>query len=441
MLPMLALAGLALIAFAVLLLSVSGDNLVAGLAAMFAIILGYAFCIPIGAKYCSEKLTPWMQRIGGTTARMAAAGIGSSLSRTGVAIVALAIAVSATIGVNIMVNSFRDSVGTWLGSTLQSDIYVGVPRGSLDRDLLEDLVAAPGIVSYSTARRTWLETADGRTRVFAVQPALGQSPGMVLRSDDPESVWRQFTRADSVLVSDPYAYKNNVVAGDKVFLQTMSGRHGFSIAAVYQSYDSNDGVVMMKRETYDRFFDDPGIDSVGLYLDTGVDPENVMNELRKISAGRQALIMNSNARILEMSLRIFDRTFVITDVLYWLTVAIALVGILGAMLALQLERAREFGILRAVGMTPQQIGKLVTSQSALIGFLSGVAAIPLGVIMAVLLIEVINRRAFGWQMDISVTISGLTTALLLAVVAAVIAGIYPAVRAARGQPALAMREE
>jgi len=440
-LPILTLSGLGLIALAILILSVSGSNLVAGLAAMFAIILGYAFCIPAGVKFCSRLMIPIAQKFGGTPARLAAAGIGASLSRTGVAIVALAIAVSATIGVSIMVESFRDSVGSWLESTLQSDVYVGVPRGSLDPQLLQDLVVAPGIAAHSTARRAWLESAGGRTRVFATQPAPGEVPGINLRGADAEIAWREFSDGDAVFVSDPYAYKNQVVAGDKIDLQTKSGSHSFLVAAVYQSYDSNDGVIMMERATYSRHFEDPGIDSIGLYLEPGVDPDIVMDRLREISTGRQALIMNSNARIRELSLGVFDRTFVITDVLYWLTVGIAIVGILGAMLALQLERAREFGILRAVGMTPRQLGSLVTGQSAMIGFLSGIAAIPLGVVMAVLLIEVINRRAFGWQMDITVTISALAAAMVLAITAAVVAGIYPAFRAARCQPALAMREE
>ena len=163
--------------------------------------------------------------------------------------------------------------------------------------------------------------------------------------------------------------------------------------------------------------------------------------MRAISAGRQALLMNSNARIREISLGIFDRTFVITNVLYWLAVGVAIIGILGAMLALQLERARELAILRGVGMTPGQMGGLVTLQTAFIGLLSGLAAIPLGLVMAWVLIEVINRRAFGWQMDVTIVPADLFAALSLAVGAALIAGIYPAWRAASAMPALAMREE
>ena len=152
-------------------------------------------------------------------------------------------------------------------------------------------------------------------------------------------------------------------------------------------------------------------------------------------------MMDSNERIREISLGIFDRTFVITNVLYWLAVVVAVIGIFGALLAMQLERSREFGVLRALGMTPAQTGLLVILQTACIGILAGLAAIPLGLLMAWVLVAVINRRAFGWQIDFVVTAPALVTAMLLAIVAAVAGGIIPAWHAARTRPALAMREE
>ena len=120
---------------------------------------------------------------------------------------------------------------------------------------------------------------------------------------------------------------------------------------------------------------------------------------------------------------------------------VAFIGILSAMLALQLERARELATLRALGMTTRQVGGMVTLQSGGIGLLSGVAAIPLGVVMAFVLIKVINRRAFGWQIDMVVAPDILATSLVFAVMTALVAGVYPAFRAAQSAPAIAMREE
>jgi len=244
-----------------------------------------------------------------------------------------------------------------------------------------------------------------------------------------------------VFVSEPFAYKNQLGNGDKLDLLTQKGEKTFHIAATYQSYDAGAGSVLMSRDTYLRHWNDHKIDALGIYLEPDADIDQVMTELAHTSRNRQAILVRSNRALADISLQIFDRAFVITNVLRWLAVGVAVIGILGAMLALQLERARELAVLRALGMTPGQLGSMVILQTGLIGLLSGIAAIPLGLLMARILIDVINRRAFGWSMDIWIAPDVLLNALALSVGAALIAGIYPAYRAARAQPALAMREE
>lgn len=441
LLPYVAVGGMLAILLAIAVLILSGRSLVAGLVSVFMLILGFALCVPFAVRSATRVLSPLTRLFGGVWARLAVTGIGSSLSRTGVAIVALAVAVSATIGVSVMVESFRGSVSAWLEQTLQADIYAGVQRGTLDAALVEKMAGLPGVAAYSTNRRSWHEDANGRTQVLAIRMAPGSYAGTEILDADPADVWRRFESNDVVLVSEPYAYRNRVERGDDVVLRTDAGDTKFRIVATYQSYDINASALLMSRQTYDRHFDDPGIDSIGLYLEDNIDADEVIARMQAISQDQQQLLINSNAKIRDLSLDIFDRTFIITDVLYWLAIGVAFIGILGAMLALQLERARELAILRALGMTPLQLGGMITLQTSVIGLLSGLASIPLGLVMAYVLIEVINRRAFGWQIDMVVAPDILLSAVLFAIVAALLAGLYPAWRAAQSQPALAMREE
>ena len=441
LLPFLAASGVAAIALAFVLLKISGSSLVAGLVALFLLILGFAVCIPVFVTLFTRWLAPLADRVGGTSARLAVANISASLSRTGVAIVALAVAVSATVGVTVMVDSFRGAVSEWIGTSLQSDVYVGVPYGSLDPELIEDLARVPGVADYSARVWAWLETPQGRTRIIAEKMAAGSYAAATILDADADQAWQQFDQEEAVFVSEPFAYRNKLGSGDTLTLMTGSGDKPFRIAATYRSYDAGPGSVFMSRATYLKHWHDPTIDALGIYLQEGADIDEVMRELERTSNGKQAILVRSNRDLKELSLQIFDRTFVITNVLYWLAVGVAVIGILGAMLALQLERARELAVLRALGMTPGQLGSMVILQTGLIGLLSGIAAIPLGLLMARVLIDVINRRSFGWSMDISIAPEVLLNAVALALGAALIAGIYPAYRAARAQPALAMREE
>ncbi len=441
LLPFLAAIGVAAIALAFVVLKISESSLVAGLVALFLLILGFAVCIPVFVTLFTRWLAPLADRVGGTSARLAVANISASLSRTGVAIVALAVAVSATVGVTVMVDSFRGAVSEWIGTSLQSDVYVGVPYGSLDPELIEDLASVPGVADYSARVWTWLETPQGRTRIIAEKMAAGSYAAATILDADAEQAWQQFDEEEAVFVSEPFAYRNRLGSGDTLTLVTRSGSEPFRIAATYRSYNAGPGSVFMSRATYLKHWHDPSIDALGIYLQQGADIDEVMLALERTSNGKQAILVRSNRELKELSLQIFDRTFVITNVLYWLAVGVAVIGILGAMLALQLERARELAVLRALGMTRGQLGSMVILQTGLIGLLSGIAAIPLGLLMARVLIDVINRRSFGWSMDIWIAPDVLLSALALSVGAALIAGIYPAYRAARAQPALAMREE
>ena len=441
LLPSLFVGGALLLVAALLTLQFSETSLIAGLVAVFLLIFGFALCVPLVIGILTAALAPIASRLAGTTARLAVSGIRASLSRTGVAIVALAVAVSATIGVSVMVDSFRGSVGRWLQQTLQADIYVGVSRGSLDKDLLADIAQLPGVGAVSTSRRAWLEQDGERSRVVAVGMAGQGYAGTELLDASPGEVWPMFESDDTVLVSESYGYQRSVSAGDRITLRTDAGDRSFLVAATYQSYDISASALMMSRETYQRHWSDRAIDAIGIYLAEGADASDMIAALEQTANGRQQIVARSNIDIRELSLQVFDRTFVITDVLYWLALGVAVIGIFGAMLAFQFERSRELAVLRALGMTPRQLRTLLTSQTALIGLLAGIAAIPLGLVMAKVLISVINRRAFGWYINMTIDPALLLKALLYAVVAALLAGIYPAIRAARGQPALAMREE
>jgi len=440
-LPTLTLVGLATMAAAVLLIVISGSSLVAGLAAVFLLILGFALCVPHSVSFASTKTAPLAEKLGGTVARMAVAGIASGLSRTGVAIVALTVAVSATIGVSVMVDSFRGSVSTWLEQTLQADVYAGALRGAMDPELIEAIRTLDGVEDLSTRKRAWVEDVSGRTQLRVFEMPRESYVGVELLDADPADAWPAWETRDAVFVSEPYAYQNGVGAGDSITLPSDHGPREFAVAATFQSYDINASGIMMSRKTYARHYLDDTIDSLGLYLASDVETAAIMAQVEQLSSGWQRLYVISNAKLQRESLRIFDRTFVITDVLYWLTLGVAFIGILSAMLALQLERAREFATLRALGMTPTQVGGMITAQTGIIGLLSGLASLPLGVVMAYVLIKVINRRAFGWQIDMTIAPGILAVSIAFAVAAALLAGLYPAYRAGQSQPAIAMREE
>jgi putative ABC transport system permease protein len=422
-------------------------GLTMGFTGLFGVILGCALLAPGATVVLMRLLRPPMGALFGVLGRMSANGVVTALSRTAVAIATLVIAVSVTVGVGVMIDSFRQTVVRWLEASLRDDVYATVPsRGGgyagydLDPEVPRRAAALPGVVGVHTIRRVEIPTEEGPIRMIVLGADRQGLQGYELQQGDPDDVWPAFLQEDAVVVSEPFSRRFQVNAGDDLRLPTERGERTFRIAGVYTDFTSNQGLVMISRANYLRFWTDRRLSGFSLDLAPGVDPDRTIELLRRMPGG-EALIAQPNQALKRISMVIFDRTFRITEVLRILAGLVAFIGVLSALMALQLERTRELGVLRANGVTPGQVWQLVTSQTGLMGLAAGLLSIPVGLALAAIMIYVINRRSFGWTIRMEVAPEILLQALLLALAAALLAGLYPAWKMARTSPALALREE
>jgi len=423
------------------------QTLALAFAGMFAILIGCALLTPGVTVGFMALARPLLGRMFGLLGRMAARDVVNALSRTSVAIAALMVAVSVTIGVGVMVDSFRQTVITWLDQSLVSDIYVSPPSRTSNRvdTTIDPAIAAafaqlPGIAGQTRFRNVQVETPVGPTTLVAIDRAAGQRGGQRFKQVSRDAAWDAFADG-AIFISEPLAYRTGLRAGDSLRLRTDQGEQTFPIAGVYYDYTSDRGVIQMDYATYRAYWNDAQISSFGLYVEPDVDADALVQELREQVGSQANLVINSNRTLRANTLAIFDRTFAITAVLRVLATIVAFIGILSALMALQLERARELGMLRANGLTPRQLWGVVISQTSLMGLTAGILAAPVGIILALVLIHVINRRSFGWTLELSLDPALFAQSLLVAVTAALLAGIYPALRMGRTSPAHALREE
>jgi putative ABC transport system permease protein len=229
--------------------------------------------------------------------------------------------------------------------------------------------------------------------------------------------------------------------GNSIRLRAPDGWRSFTVAGIYREYGSDRGTVLMHRAHYLRTWHDEAVTSLGLYLRAGYQDRDVIDALRETTRNSQALLIRSSRELRDLSMEIFERTFAITRVLYWLASIVAMVGLFAALLAHGLERSRQLALLRALGLTPRGAGALISVQALLLGIVAGLAAIPAGLLTAAVLVLVINRRAFGWHIDLNVSGGPILNALLISIAAALLASIYPAMRAAMPRIAAGLREE
>lgn len=429
----------------------SDRSLLAGFIALFLLLLTVSAITPAALRSLALLASRVVGRFS-PIARLAAGDVAASLSRTGVAVAALGLAIAAMIGVSIMVGSFRESLRDHLARTIRADFYItapgagfGRPERRIDPDVVKDILAVPGIAQHTESRRVTVDSPRGPVRVDALRLDSRSRDALELVSGERNAagerdMWAAFERG-AVIVSEPLAWHLQLAVGDRIALRTASGEREFDVAAVYREYGNDRGSLLMNRAVYSRFWEDDAVTGMGIYLREDADPEAVGAAIRDAVAGRQSLAMTSSGQIRTLSMRIFERTFVITRVLYWLTAGVAAIGLVSALLAWELERSRELAIVRALGLTPRGAGALIEAQTGFMGFVAFLAAIPAGVLTAVLLITVINRRAFGWVIEFHFTAEQFVNAFAVAMVAALAAGLYPAWRMARAPLASDIREE
>ena len=398
-----------------------------------------------------QLLTPIAGALSGQIGKIATRGVVAALSRTGIAIAALMMALSVTVGVDLMVRSFRGTVTRWLEYALPADLYISVSTTPSRRftpgiatfdPATIDAIADLDQVSSVNLLRHFSTVADRQpVKAVALELSSESRGAFTFRRGDPEEIWSRIEAGRAVMVSESFAYRRGLQEEDSLEILSPTEVLKLPIAGVFFDYSTEQGFLMLDRRLYQEKWIDAGVTALSLHTAPGTDLEGLSRLVRQDLPTDLRFQLNTNRRLRSESMRIFDRTFVITGVLRTLAVIVAFVGVLSALLALQLERTRELGVMRACGLTPGQLWTLVTQQTGLMGLTAGLLALPVGVSMAAIMVYTINRRSFGWSLEMSLFPMTLLQAVGVGVAAALLAGVYPAWRMARTRPSEALREE
>jgi len=197
----------------------------------------------------------------------------------------------------------------------------------------------------------------------------------------------------------------------------------------------------MSLAVYRQLWSDDRLNGLALILAPNADIDAVTADLRTRLAGFPRIQVNPSGALRQGALEIFDRTFAITAAMQLVTTLVAFIGVLSSLLALQLEKAREMGVLRALGLTLAEVRRLTFWETGLLGASAGLLALPTGYVLAWIMIFVINQRSFGWTLQMQAVPAPFVEAFLLAIGAALLAALYPAWRLSRLQAAQALRGE
>jgi putative ABC transport system permease protein len=412
-----------------------GHGLASAFGMQAAILLAAALLLPS----VLDGVLAWCARhAGGPLAGWFVADSRQQLPALGLALMALLLALAASVGVGSMTEGFRKTFVTWLDQRLSADLYVN-PRDS-----------AQGI-----AAAQWLEAQDGvravlpqwraavRVRHWPVElqgvvdhaETRRQWP-LLAQADD---AWARVAGGQGVMISEQLARRLGLRVGDALSLPggTADPPPAFTVVAMYADYGNPKGHVLLNAATLQRHWPQAALRSLNVYA--ARDRLASLREALERRYGADGMQVIEQASIKLWSTQVFERTFAATGALNTLTLAVAGIALFISLLTLSHSRLAQLAPLWALGVQRSRLAWLALGQVLVLSLLTVLCAMPLGVLLAWCLVAVVNVRAFGWRLPLHVFPLQLLELGVLGLLTSVLAAAWPVWQLRRRQPAELLR--
>ncbi|MEM9047200.1 MAG: ABC transporter permease [Pseudomonadota bacterium] len=410
-------AALVLLAGAAVLAGLA-DGLASGFALLGALLLGAALALPPLAE---RALRLVQDRIAAPVWRWFWADTRQQLPGLSLALMALLLAVSANIGVSTMVSSFRVTFVGFLDQRLAPELFVRV----------ETAQASAALERYLSARghellpllATPTRIAGQPTRLFGVRVGPTYRENWRFLAAEP-AAWDRVEAGAAVIVNEQLARRAGLWTGDR--LAITEGLR-LPIVGVVGDYGNPNGQAVIAEPLFRSLHPDLFARQFGVRTQTPQTLRAALGDSRGISIN--AII--DQAAIKRASLQVFERTFLVTDALNLLTLGVAGFAILMSLLTLADQRVPQLAPVWALGLTRKRLGALELLRAVALAVIVFLCALPVGLGLAWVLLSIVNVAAFGWQLPMFFFPFDYAMLGLYAIIAALLAASWPALRLAR----------
>lgn len=407
-----------------------------GYLAIVLLLVGSIALMPRAAAWLFGHLA---QRARGTRGALALARLANAPNQAAIALGGVLASFSLMVAMAIMVASFRVSVDDWLQHLLSADMYVRIAGGHESARLRPDEQAAiatlPAVGRAERTRWIYLSLDAARPNVALIARSINHANAEQVLPMVSELLTHS---ARPVYASEAMVDLYGWRLGQTVHLPLGGQRHEFTVAGIWRDYARQTGALQIRLDDYQQLSGDLEVSDLSLWLARASSLNDLRTQLASLPFA-SALEFAEPGEIRAISLRIFDRSFAITYVLEGVAILIGLFGVAATFSSQVLARAKEFGMLRHLGITRRQILQLLASEGALLATLAIVAGFAVGTCISLILVFIVNPQSFHWTMQwhspwrllATVAIAMLTSAAITAVLSGRMAVAGSAVRAVR----------
>jgi putative ABC transport system permease protein len=411
-----------------------GNSLLSALLMMGAILLAGALLLPALldaalaglARICRGPLTEWF-----------IADSRQQLPAMALALMALLLALSASVGVGSMTEGFRQTFLGWLDQRLSADLYLTPRDPAQSAEIAAWAARQPGVKVVQPQWRTdfrlqgWPVQAQG----IVVQPAFPEQWPLLEQADQ---AWDRLGAGQGVMLSEQLGRRLHVGLNDTLVLPSADGEQRLPIVGVYADYGNPKGQVLLAADRLRQHWPEAVLTNLSMRLEPGRAAS--LAETLKDRYGLDSTRVIDQTTIKRWSIDVFERTFAATGALNTLTLAVAGIALFISLLTLGHSRVGQLAPLWALGVRRSRLGWLTLGQTLMLACLTVLLAMPLGLLLAWCMLAVVNVQAFGWRLPLYVSTPQLMQLGLLGLLTSLLAACGPIWRLARRQPADLLRQ-
>jgi putative ABC transport system permease protein len=408
-----------------------------GSMAVFTLFIGAMLLIPSTTGYWEVIARKPFQLLYGSGGQVGARNLQRAHLRTMLTTAALMVGVSMIVVIQGMTTSFSSDLKSWMDAYIGGDLYVNssVP---LKREMKDRFEAVNGVLAAAPIRYvevTW-QRAPGVEEKINFMAVIPSSYTTVTRFvyDDPETdgqkAVQELNQSGSIFVSSVIAEKYAVKEGDILWLRTRIGLKSFRVAATVMDFYNQGMVVTGNWSDMRHFFrvDDASTILIKVRPDSSV--SRVMDQIDSLYGKRYQLSLESNASLKERAFGLMGQAFRMFDVLGIIAVMVAALGVVNTVTMSVIERTREIGMLRSIGMTRWQVVMMVLAEAGLLGIIGGILGLGFGVLLTKIFLESMKAMS-GYSLALVIPTHTIYTAIVVALAVSQLAALLPAIRAAR----------
>ncbi|MEO3780259.1 FtsX-like permease family protein [Micromonospora sp. B11E3] len=355
---------------------------------------------------------------------------GRNPRRTAITAAALMVGIALVTGVTVVLGSAKSSIAAQAEDTVDAQLVIsGAQTGprlpTFDPAVVDRAAALPG-VNAAVGVYNDVATVDGdRTYVNAVTDLAAMAK---IYHTTPKSGTVAALRPDQVALSVSGAEKLGKSVGDRLSVQLTrgEGQQTYTVTAILPD-DRSIGSILLPKEAAVAFTN-PQPFSALVQLTPGTPVSQVQPQLEALVADSPEVSVADRASYIEQQTSGFDTLLTMIQILLALAIVIAVLGIVNTLALSVLERTRELGLLRAIGLRRAQTMRMITVEAVVISVFGALLGVAVGIGLGAAVVEALKDEGIT---DLVLPWSQMGTVLGLAALVGVVAAVLPAIRAAR----------